>query len=296
MNQNFAQYIQPAFNETRWWKVLLTLVVWVAGYFIFSSILLAALPLFLDLPGLSDLAVGKFTTPIAVYFLLLTFVVWVGVFWSVVALFHKRGMASLLGGPRGRFLKCFVWAVLISAIFLTTTQMLFPTGDRIEENIAFGRWLALLPLGLFLMLIQVSAEELLFRGYLQQQLAAWVNHRFVYMVIPSILFGLAHFSTELGVTVGWMIVGATGLLGLFLADLTYRTGNLGAAIGVHFANNFGAMFYVSYQEQISGLARFVAPDYFDKPELMAAAATTMLISSGTMFAIYFAIMEWRERR
>lgn len=296
MNQNFAQYIQPAFNETRWWKVLLTLVVWVAGYFIFSSILLAALPLFLDLPGLSDLAVGKFTTPIAVYFLLLTFVVWVGVFWSVVALFHKRGMASLLGGPRGRFLKCFVWAVLISAIFLTTTQMLFPTGDRIEENIAFGRWLALLPLGLFLMLIQVSAEELLFRGYLQQQLAAWVNNRFVYMVIPSILFGLAHFSTELGVTVGWMIVGATGLLGLFLADLTYRTGNLGAAIGVHFANNFGAMFYVSYQEQISGLARFVAPDYFDKPELMAAAATTMLISSGTMFAIYFAIMEWRERR
>ncbi len=296
MNQNFATYIQPAFSETRWWKVLLTLVVWAAGYFIFSSILLAVMPMFLDIPGLGDLAQGKFTTPIAVYFLLLTFVVWVGVFWAVVALFHKRGMGSLLGGPKGTFLKCFGWAVVISAVFLITTQTLFPTDDRIVENIAFGRWLALLPLGLCLMLIQVSAEEILFRGYLQQQLAAWVNNRFVYMVIPSILFGLAHFSTELGVTVGWMIVGATGLLGLFLADLTYRTGNLGAAIGVHFANNFGAMFYVSYQEQISGLARFVAPDYFDKPELMAAAASTMLISSAIMFAIYFAIMEWRERR
>jgi membrane protease YdiL (CAAX protease family) len=296
MNQNFAQYIQPAFNETRWWKVFLTLVVWAAGYFVFSSILLAVSPMFLDIPGLSDLAQGKFTTPIAVYFLLLTFVVWVGVFWGVVALFHKRGMASLLGGPKTKFLKCFGWAVLISAAFLIVTQTLFPTGDRIVENIAFERWLALLPLGLFLMLIQVSAEEILFRGYLQQQLAAWINNRFVYMVVPSVLFGCAHFSTELGVTVGWMIVGATGLLGLFLADLTYRTGNLGAAIGVHFANNFGAMFYVSYQEQISGLARFVAPDYFDKPELMAAAATTMLISSGIMFAIYFTIMEWRERR
>ena len=296
MNQNFTQYIQPARSETRWWKVLLTLVVWVAGYFLLSSILLAVLPLFLDIRGLGALAMGKFTTPIAVYFLLLTFVVWVGVFWGVVALFHKRGLASLLGGPRGRFLKCFGWAVLISAVFLITTQTLFPTDDRIVENIAFGRWLALLPLGLLLMLIQVSAEELLFRGYLQQQFAAWFNNRLFYMLVPSVLFGCAHFSTELGVGVGLMLVAATGLLGLFLADLTYRTGNLGAAIGVHFANNFGAMFYISYQEQISGLARFVAPDYFDKPELMAAAVTTMLISSGIMFAIYFAIMEWRERR
>jgi membrane protease YdiL (CAAX protease family) len=296
MNQNFEQYIQPAFSETRWWKLLLTLVLWFLGYFLLSSIVLALLPMLLDIPGLDDLSNGKFTTPISVYFLLLTFVIWVGVFWAAVALFHKRGIRSLLGGPRTRFLKCFVWAVVISGVFLITTQALFPSNDRIVENITLWRWLALLPIGLMLMLVQVSAEELLFRGYLQQQFAAWVNNRFFYMVIPSILFGCAHFSTELGVSVGWMIVGVTGILGLFLADLTYRTGNLGAAIGVHFANNFGAMFYVSYQEQISGLARYVAPDYFDKPELMAGAAGTMLISSGIMFAIYFAIMEWRERR
>jgi membrane protease YdiL (CAAX protease family) len=296
MNQSFAQYIQPAFSETRWWKVLLTLAVWAVGYFVLSSILLAVSPMFMDIPGLEALAEGKFTTPISVYFLLLTFVVWVGVFWGVVALFHKRGIGSLLGGPKAKFFKCFGWAVLISAVFLIVTQTLFPTGDRIVENITFERWLTLLPLGLLLMLIQVSAEELLFRGYLQQQFAAWLNKRLFYMLVPSVLFGCAHFSTELGVGVGLMLVAATGLLGLFLADLTYRTGNLGAAIGVHFANNFGAMFYISYQEQISGLARFVAPDYFDKPELMAAAVTTMLISSGIMFAIYFAIMEWRERR
>jgi membrane protease YdiL (CAAX protease family) len=296
MNQNFAQYIAPARSETRWWKVLLTLIVWAVGYFILSTIVLTVTPLLFDIPGIKDVALGKFTTPIAVYLLLLTFVVWVGVFWAAVSMFHKRGIGSILGGPRRRFMRCFGWAVLISAVFLIVTQVLFPTGDRIEENITLGRWLTLLPIGLALMLIQVSAEELLFRGYLQQQLAVWFNNRFVYMVIPSILFGFAHFSTELGTDVGFMIVAATGLLGLFLADLTYRTGNLGAAIGVHFANNFGAMFYTSYQEQISGLARFVAPDYFDQPELMAMAAKTMLISSGIMFAIYFAIMEWRARR
>jgi membrane protease YdiL (CAAX protease family) len=296
MNSNFAAYIEPARGETRWWKVLLTLILWAVGYMVLSTALLAVLPLFLPVPGITDLVEGKFTTPIAVYGLLLTFVVWVGVFWGMVRIFHKRGMRSLLGGPRMRFLRCFGLAVLISAAFLMATQTLFPSDDRIVENITFTRWLALLPIGLALMLVQVSAEEILFRGYLQQQFAAWVNNRFIYMVIPSIIFGFAHFSTELGVDVGLKIVAVTGFLGLFLADLTYRTGNLGAAIGVHFANNFGAMFHTSYQEQISGLARYVAPDYFDQPELLGAAADMMLISSGIMFAIYFAIMEWRARR
>ncbi len=296
MNQNFADFVAPARSETRWWKVLLTLIVWFAGYFIFSTIFFAVMSLVVVIPGIEDAAQGKFTTPISVYLLLMTFMIWMGVFWISVWAFHKRGMASLLGGPSGRFLRCFGVAVLMSAVFLVATQTLLPSDDRIVENIAFERWLGLLPLGLFLMLVQVSAEEILFRGYLQQQLAAWINNRLFYMVVPSIIFGCAHFSGELGTDVGIMIVVATGLLGLFLADLTYRTGNLGAAIGVHFANNFGAMFYISYQEQISGLARYVAPDYFDQPELLAAAAKTMLISSIIMFSIYFAIMEWRARR
>lgn len=296
MNPNFAAYIEPARGETRWWKVLLTLILWAVGYMVLSTALLTMLPKVLPVPGIAELLQGKFSTPIAVYGLLLTFVIWVGVFWGMVRIFHKRGLGTLLGGPRGRFMRCFGLAVLIYGAFLIGTQTLFPSEDNIVENIAFRRWLTLLPIGLLLMLVQVSAEEILFRGYLQQQLAAWINNRFFYIVIPSIVFGFAHYSSELGVDVGLKIVAVTGFLGLFLADLTYRTGNLGAAIGVHFANNFGAMFYTSYQEQISGLARYVAPDYFEQPELLGEAANTMLISSGILFAIYFGIMEWRARR
>ena len=146
------------------------------------------------------------------------------------------------------------------------------------------------------MFFQVTAEELLFRGYLQQQFAVWIKSRWFFMVMPSLIFGLMHYDGSMGVNVGLTLVAVTAILGLFLADLTYRTGNLGAAIGVHFANNFSAMFLVSYQEQISGLSRYIAPDFFNTPEMFYEAAQSMLITSTIIFLIYFIILEWRARR
>jgi hypothetical protein len=131
---------------------------------------------------------------------------------------------------------------------------------------------------------------------LQQQLAVWIKNRWFYMVVPSGIFGFMHYDGGMGVDVGLSVVATTSLLGLFLADLTYRTGNLGAAIGVHFANNFSAMFWISYQEQISGLARYTAPAFFNEPAMFVEAAKSMLITTSILFLIYFSIMEWRARR
>ena len=39
MNPNFTAYIAPARNEARWWKVLLTLVVWFGVYALLGNIL-----------------------------------------------------------------------------------------------------------------------------------------------------------------------------------------------------------------------------------------------------------------
>jgi membrane protease YdiL (CAAX protease family) len=293
MNQNFANYVELARGESRFWKVILTLVFWFVGYFVMAGIFITLASNQLVFSGL---ATGRFVTPIAVYVLLLTFVIWVAAFWGALRLFHKRGIGSVLGGPKSKVIRNFAIAVGVSAVFLLSVQYIFPSDDHIQQNLSASRWLALMPIGLALMLIQVSAEELIFRGYLQQQFAIWIENRWFYMLFPSLIFGLMHFDGSMGMGVGLMVVCATGLLGLFLADLTYRTGNLGAAIGVHFANNFSAMFWVSYQEQISGLARYVAPEYFDQPELFIQAAKSMLITTAILFFVYFVIMEWRERR
>jgi hypothetical protein len=293
MNQKFAEYIQPARSETRWWMVILTLVLWIIFYMVLSSSFVFAMDLFFDL---GELRQGVFITPAAVYVLLLTFVIWILVFLTVVKLFHKRGINSLLGNSKRKFLYNFFVAIGISAVFLILSYNLAPADDQIIENLNFHKWLSVLPLGVCLMFFQVSAEELLFRGYLQQQLAVWIKNRWFYMVVPSGIFGFMHYDGGMGVDVGLIVVATTSLLGLFLADLTYRTGNLGAAIGVHFANNFSAMFWISYQEQISGLARYTAPAFFNEPAMFVEAAKSMLITASILFLIYFSIMEWRARR
>ncbi|MDA7846491.1 CPBP family intramembrane metalloprotease [Amylibacter sp.] len=293
MNKKFIQFIEPAQNEYRWWIVSLTLVLWALFYMLLSSFFILIMSKFLNLDNLSK---GLFTTPLEVYILLSTFLIWLAVFLFWVKLFHKRGLNSLIGGPKLTFLKNFFYAIILAGIFLVSTQSFIPNNDEIIENLNFSRWLTVLPLGIFLMFFQVTAEELLFRGYLQQQFAVWIKSRWFFMVMPSLIFGLMHYDGSMGVNVGLTLVAVTAILGLFLADLTYRTGNLGAAIGVHFANNFSAMFLVSYQEQISGLSRYIAPDFFNTPEMFYQAAQSMLITSTIIFLIYFIIMEWRARR
>jgi len=106
---------------------------------------------------------------------------------------------------------------------------------------------------------QTGAEELLFRGYLMQALAARFKSAIIWMGIPTVLFGLAHYNGALDPKLTVLLICATGLFGLVAADLTRITGNLGAAVGFHFTNNFFALFLVSIEGEMSGLSLYTAP-------------------------------------
>ncbi|MCR8825312.1 CPBP family intramembrane metalloprotease [Photobacterium sp. TY 1-4] len=126
-------------------------------------------------------------------------------------------------------------------------------------GLPFGVWAALLPLSLLAVLVQVSAEELLFRGYIQQQLAARFTSPLVWMVLPSALFALGHYAPETtGGNAIWIAAWA-GIFGLLMADLTARTGTLGPAIAVHFINNVIAMLFTAMPDDLSGLALYIMP-------------------------------------
>ena len=65
-----------------------------------------------------------------------------------------------------------------------------------------------------------------------------------------------------------MIIAATTIFGIIAADLTRITGNLGAAMGLHFANNFFALLLVGIPGQLSGVALFHAPFTMDQTEVL----------------------------
>ena len=138
--------------------------------------------------------------------------------------------------------------------------------------------------------MQTAAEELAFRGYLLQGLAARFRSRLLWWGAPALLFGLLHWSPR----EGWPAVLAAAALGLILADVTARSGNLSAAIGLHFANNAVALLVVAMPSPLAGLSLFVAG--VDPAD--AATVQLLLLSDLAVTLIAYAVWLgfWARRR
>ena len=142
------------------------------------------------------------------------------------------------------------------ALVIAGGLTLLPTGrgdEVLRLNMDVGIWAMWLPLALFAVAAQTGAEELLFRGYLQSQIAARSRSMLAALLVPSLLFAGAHYAPSLPAPTAWAYFGFAALFGLLAGDLTARTGSIGAAWGFHFANNMIAVSVVVMDGSITGL-------------------------------------------
>ncbi|QFT94675.1 CAAX amino terminal protease self- immunity [Roseovarius sp. THAF9] len=173
---------------------------------------------------------------------------------------HGRALPSFVGDlrlARLHFARVCLYMVglhLALSILLPATPGLTP-----EANIDTTRWLTFLPLALPALLIQTGAEELVFRGYLQSQLAARFANPRIWIIVPSMCFGMLHYDPAINGDATWLIVGWATLFGIAAADLTARTGTIGAALGLHFVNNFFAILVAAPAGNFDGLALYTYP-------------------------------------
>lgn len=171
---------------------------------------------------------------------------------------HKRRISDLTGPSgemRAQFVVTFKWVLgLTVAVFLLPWE----SGDMmIEPKSGFTVWLAWLPLALLGLMVQVSAEELFFRGYLQSQLIATLRVRWLGILIASVLFGLGHVNaTSTGWASAFPVIWAT-LFGIFAGDLTIRSGTIGPAVALHLVNNAMAMLLIPQDGMLSGFGLYV---------------------------------------
>jgi len=172
---------------------------------------------------------------------------------------HGRGFWSMVGPvrPTLRNIKIAGFAVFWLLVLQTILPPWIVMADvaSIRHIAAWAVWV--IP-AIAILLIQVGTEELYFRGYLQQQCAALSDKAWVWMGVPSLLFGLGHYLNGYGPADGVLYALWATMLGLACADLTARTGNIGAAIGLHLSNNIFAFMWVGEQDMpSSGLALFL---------------------------------------
>lgn len=172
--------------------------------------------------------------------------------------------ATVRGDGMHRAAAMFLRSLVLGCLFYLGVEILAPFWTVQPEFTMrpIAIWLAWLPLALVALFIQTGAEEFLYRGYLQQQIAARWDHPLVWMVLPNIAFASVHWFNGVTIADSLSYVIWAFFFGLAASDLVARTGNLGAAIGFHMANNIYAFCIVAERGAVdSGLALFlIAPD------------------------------------
>ena len=265
-------FVDPARQSAALWKFVLGFSLAAIGYvalnqmffqMVYSAIGARSTELY------NQLLSGS--TPQAMFLLLFSFVfmtVGVGVSVRIV---HRRSVLSLLGDLRlGARQFGAVSAMMLGLTFILFVLPPWDMGGEFVPNLDLSRWLMLLPLSLVAVFIQVSAEEVVFRGYVQQQLAARFRSPLVWMILPSVVFAVGHYLPETAGENALIIAAWAGVFGILMADLTARSGSLGPAIAVHFWNNVSAILIVSMPENLSGLALYLAPFSMGDSDAMRA--------------------------
>lgn len=253
-----AAFVAPARGKPELWRFLVGLVLIMVIILGLTALYQAAVlrlggtALHRDITRLE----GAGSTPAGVMVLLYSFAIMILATAVVTAQMHKRSPLTLLG-PLPQMLRQFgaTMAVLIALGLAITVLPPWGYAEPLIPGVPPMLWLLLLPLSLTAVLVQTSAEEILFRGYIQQQLAARFASPLIWMVAPAVIFGLLHYRPDAGANGGLIMLWAAGFA-LAAADLTARAGTLGPAIALHFMSNTSALLFLAADGTLSGLALF----------------------------------------
>lgn len=203
---------------------------------------------------------GALDTPGSLIAVLLTFLGPILGVWLAMRWLHRSGTGVLMGHSGQLDIAGFNRAAAIFLVLGVAAFLVMLPFQGLERNLPMSRWLVWVIPALLVTFVQVFAEELLFRGYLQSQLAARFRSPLIFVGVPTLIFAAAHTSNAAAFGANaWIVLLAPMLIGLMAAHLTIRTGNLGPAVGLHFANNTLGLLLVAVPGPFGQLSLFLHP-------------------------------------
>jgi len=265
----FHAYVEPARRGGAWWRVLLGVMA-IVGTWFGVSIGLAALigagalaPLGLDPEAVMAMGGGgRVMPPGGVVVFLLTFLgLWAGL-WVAVRLIHRRPFGTLFhpvrrrpgGGPlmRGAALALAFYGVSLLAYVAVM-------GAPARSALPLSLWAVWIVPIVVCIGVQATAEELLMRGYLLQHFAVWSRNPVVWAVVPSLIFAALHYDGGMEAGMLWRMLVHILIFAFIAAALVWRTGGLGAAVGLHVTNNIFAICAVGMEGSALGFELWLFP-------------------------------------
>lgn len=207
-------------------------------------------------------------------------------------LLQRRDLASLIGPGGIRPRPYLIGAGLVAAI-AAASILVGAAVDPPARQTDWTLWAGWALLAVPALAVQTAAEELAFRGYLMQGLAARFASPLVWWLLPGVLFGLLHWDPLSYGPNAWLVVLGAAVIGLVLGDVTARLGNLSAAMGLHFANNAVVLLFVAPPSELDGLSLWTTQI---GPQTAPEFRWLVLIDLGTTLLAYLAWRLWWARR
>lgn len=287
-SEAFEHYVASARARPQLWRLAAGLALVVAVHVALSLLLIAGM----DRAGQAPLTRAASDSPAVMLLLMGSFAGLALGTLLAARLLHGRGPSSLLGPARRAGRDFVLGLAVVGGVQAAALALAAPAMD-LQPQLPPTLWLVWLGPALAVILLQTGAEEVLFRGYLQQQLAARFSSALVWMLLPSLAFGMLHYDPAQMGDNAWAVVAATGLFGLIAADLTARSGSLGLAWGLHFTNNVFAILLISAMAGLDGLALFRLAEGTDTE---GALRPLLLVDMALMALIWAGCAIWLRRR
>ncbi len=221
----------------RWWRPILVALTALAAYVVLVLVAIAA-TMVADHQPEFDL-----TTPVGVAEMLIAIALMLPAAQLAVRVAGRRPagtLSSVAGRIRWRLL-CVSLAVTTAVMVpvYAATYLLTPDRPPLETHLDLGQVAVMLAIVVALVPLQAAAEEYVFRGLLPQLIGGWLRNPLLPYTLPVALFTIGHLYDLPG------LVAVAGF-GLVAGWLTWRSGGLELAIGLHVVNNVIALGMVPF--------------------------------------------------
>jgi membrane protease YdiL (CAAX protease family) len=285
----FDDYCDLALPRIALWRLICGVLT--LGVVILALTTLAALGARFAAPELIQSGAPNFTSPDGVLFALGTFVAWPIGLALALWLWHRRKFRSLFNEDLRLRLRSYVTGLTIAVTIGVTSVLVgaLIVGAPVRAPTS-GNWGLLAAAAVLLLIVQTASEELLFRGYLQQQLGARFRSGIWWAILPSIMFGTLHWNPDSFGAGASVVILTAGVFGLAMAVIVARTGDLSLVMGLHLGVNVVALLLVAPANHLSGLALFHWPA--DETALEALGWLDFVI----LCAVGLIALLWDQRR
>ncbi|WP_405295317.1 CPBP family intramembrane glutamic endopeptidase [Methanobrevibacter sp.] len=247
MNENdnkFPDFVTfgRTFENYKWYKPLLTLIVSMVLFLVFQLILVAVFSIIYGQDIITGIAMGGYETlnksDAFSYFSYLGIAVFLPALYLSCKIVNYRPFSSYSSSRGGWNLKLYLKCLIIPVIvYVVVTAISIAIGFEKGDGNVHVSAIALV-VCLILIPLQCISEEYLFRGILMQTFGSWFKIPIIAIILQSVCFLILHPYNVIGmITIGFS--------GIVLGLMAWRTSGLEAGSAIHSINNLASFYTVS---------------------------------------------------